>query len=117
MTVVSIGNIADTYSNGKLPKCGIIIQADKEELMGGVAGNLLYREVSIIDTTTAGEISHAESICQQFSEQVGRCSVLQLRLDTEPTRLYSREEVLAFFDELLDGIKPKKGKVKKCQRQ
>lgn len=29
----NIGNIADAYSNGNLPKCGMIISATRDELL------------------------------------------------------------------------------------
>ena len=38
---------------------------------------------------------------------------LCVALEAEPTRTYSHDDVIAIIDELLDGIKPKKGRVKK----
>ena len=105
MTVENIGNIADAYSNGNLPKHGMIISATKEELKN-VAGDLLYQDVVV----AAGSIENiqrakhlADKFYDQFYVQVGRCKDICDRLDSEPTRQYSREEVLEIIDELLDG--------------
>ena len=111
MTVESIGNIADAYSNGKLPKCGMIISATREELMK-VAGELLYQEVAVTAGVSVESIKRAETLSDKFYDQVCRCKEICDRLKVDPTRQYSRDEVLAIIDELLDGVKPKKGKAK-----
>lgn len=117
MTVVNIGNIADAYHNGKLPRCGMIILADKEELMAFDC-KLLYSEVSVIDAKIAKhyvqDCAHADSISSTFEKQVARCAAICDRMAAEPERTYSHDEVLAIIDELLDGVKSRKGRVKKC---
>lgn len=113
MTVESIGNIADAYNNGKLPKCGMIISASREELMK-VAGNVLYKEVVVAADLTLKELELAKYAADNFNKQIYRCGEICDRIDAEQPRQYSRDEVLAIIDELLDGIKPKKGRVKKA---
>lgn len=113
MTVESIGNIADAYSNGKLPKCGMIISATREELMK-VAGELLYREVLVTTGLSVESLKHSRHLTDKFYDQVCRCKEICDRLDINPARKYSRDEVLAIIDELLDGVKPKKSVLKKA---
>ena len=112
MTVESIGNIADAYSNGNLPKHGMIISATKEELKN-VAGDLLYQDV-VVAAGSIENIQRAKHLADKFYDQLCRCKDICDRLDYEPTRQYSREEVLEIIDELLDGIKPKKTRKKKA---
>ena len=116
MTVDSIGDLVGWCQNGKLPRRGIIISASKEELMAFNV-NLLFREVDVIDAAIAkhyvGDCANADSIRSMFDKQVGRCATICARLDAEPTRTYSHDDVIAIIDELLDGIKPKKGRAKK----
>lgn len=115
MTVENIGNIADAYSNGKLPKCGMIISATREELME-ISGNLLYQEVAVTAGRSIESIKRAAELADKFYDkfydQVCRCKEICDQLKVDPTRQYSRDEVLAIIDELLDGVKPKKGKAK-----
>lgn len=111
MEVVNIGNLADTFGNGKLPKCGMIISAGKEELMD-VAGDVLYQSVRVFNVQDAdvGRIKDASFIRNLFDNQISRCGKICNRLESnKPTRKYTLQEVLAIIDELLDGIKPGEG--------
>ena len=112
MTVDSIGDLVGWCQNGKLPRRGIIISASKEELMAFNV-NLLFREVDVIDAATAKHYANTDCICSLFDKQIGRCAAICGRLDAEPTRTYSHDDVIAIIDELLDGIKPKKGRATK----
>ena len=118
MTVESIGNIADAYSNGKLPKCGMIISATREELME-VAGDLLYQEVAVVNASDARDglcVAKRkygdESLQKMFLAQIERCAEICNRIVEQGDKTYTPKEVLAIIDELLDGVKPQKGKVK-----
>ena len=112
MTVDSIGDLVGWCQNGKLPRRGIIISASKEELMAFNV-NLLFREVDVIDATIAKHYANTDCIRSLFDKQIGRCAAICGRLDAEPTRTYSHDDVIAIIDELLDGIKPKKGRAMK----
>ena len=112
MTVDSIGDLVGWCQNGKLPRRGIIISASKEELMAFNV-NLLFREVDVIDATIAKHYANMDCIRSLFDKQIGRCAAICGRLDAEPTRTYSHDDVIAIIDELLDGIKPKKGRATK----
>jgi hypothetical protein len=118
MTVENIGNIADAYSNGKLPKCGMIISATREELME-VAGNLLYQEVAVVNASDARDglcVAKRkygdESLQKIFIAQIERCAEICNRIVKQGDKTYTPKEVLAIIDELLDGVKPEKGKAK-----
>ena len=120
MTVESIGNIADAYSNGKLPKCGMIISATKEELMK-VAGDPLYQEVVVATANNAIGIESAvkdmldrEELHKMFVGQIERCATICNRIVACGDRTYTPKEVLSIIDELLDGVKPMKSVLKKA---
>ena len=114
MTAINIGDIAKAYSNARLPSSGIIIEATREELQG-IAGNILYRDVMVIDAACANAAAcaknarDAEYLSEKFYAQISRCGEICDRLKAEKaSRKYSRDEVYAIIDELLDGIKPEK---------
>ena len=120
MTVENIGNIADAYSNGKLPKHGMIISATKEELMASNC-NLLYREVAVVTTEKAKSVKggvkgapDAENLYKMFLAQIERCAAICNRIVDCGDRTYTPKEVLSIIDELLDGVKPKKSVLKKA---
>lgn len=120
MTVETIGNIADAYSNGKLPKCGMIISATREELME-IAGNLLYQELAVVNASDARDglcVAKRkygdESLQKMFLAQIERCAEICNRIVDQCDKTYTPKEVLAIIDELLDGVKPKKGEAGKC---
>ena len=120
MTVESIGNIADAYSNGKLPKQGMIISATKEELMA-FSCNLLYREVAVMtiektkfDKSVVKGAPDAETLYKMFCGQIERCATICNRIVTCGDRTYTPKEVLSIIDELLDGVKPMKSVLKKA---
>ena len=120
MTVENIGNIADAYSNGKLPKCGMIISASREELMAFNC-NLLYQEIAVVTADNLNGVrSAAESkynndmLAATFLAQVERCATICNRIVKCGDRTYTPKEVLAIIDELLDGIKPMKSVYKKA---
>ena len=116
MTVESIGNIADAYSDGKLPKRGMIISATREELME-IAGDLLYQEVAVVNASDARDslpVAESKNLQKMFNAQIERCAGICNCLEERGDRTYTPKEVLAIIDELLDGIKPKKGRVKKA---
>ena len=118
MTVESIGNIADVYSNGKLPQRGMIISATKEELMT-FSCNLLYREVAVTTTektkfVKSGVKGDAETLYKMFCGQIERCVTICNRIVTCGDRTYTPKEVLSIIDELLDSVKPMKSVLKKA---
>ena len=121
MTVESIGNIADVYSNGKLPQRGMIISATKEELMAFDC-NLLYREVAVMTTektklVKSGVKGDAETLYKMFCGQLERCTTICNRMVTCGDRTYTPKEVLSIIDELLDGVKPMKSVLKKADSE
>ena len=120
MTVESIGNIADAYSNGNLPKTGIIISAGKNEL-AAFDCNLLYREVAVMTTEKTKIVKdgvkgapEAENLYNMFWGQIQRCATICNRIVTCGDRTYTPKEVLSIIDELLDGVKPTKSVLKKA---
>ena len=120
MTVESIGNIADAYSNGKLPKCGMIISATREELME-IADNLLYQKVAVVNASDARDglcVAKRkygdESLQKMFLAQIERCAEICNRIVKCGDRTYTPKEVLAIIDELLNGIEPMKSVYKKA---
>ena len=120
MTVESIGNIADAYSNGKLPKQGMIISATKEELLAFNC-NLLYQEVAVVTTEEMKSVKgavkgapEAKDLYKIFCGQIERCTTICNRIETCGDRTYTPKEVLSIIDELLDGLKPMKSVLKKA---
>ena len=123
MTVESIGNIADVYSNGKLPQRGMIISATKEELMA-FSCNLLYREVAVATTEKTKIVKdgvkgapEAENLHKMFWGQIQRCATICNRIVTCGDRTYTPKEVLSIIDKLLDGVKPMKSVLKKADSE
>lgn len=120
MTVESIGNIADAYSNGNLPKTGIIISAGKNEL-AAFDCNLLYREVAVVtaektksDKGGLKGAPKAETLYKMFCGQLERCTTICNRIVTCGDQTYTPKEVLSIIDWLLGGIKPMKSVFKKA---
>ena len=123
MTVESIGNIADAYSNGKLPQRGMIISATKEELIAFNC-NLLYREVVVVTTEETKSVKggvkgapNAETLYKMFCGQIERCTTICNRMVACGDRIYTPKEVLSIIDELLDGVKPMKSVFKKADAE
>ena len=123
MTVESIGNIADAYSNGNLPKTGIIISAGKNEL-AAFDCNLLYREVAVVTAEKTkivkGDVKgapNAETLYKMFCGQIERCATICNRIVACGDRIYTPKEVLSIIDELLDGVKPMKSVLKKADSE
>ena len=123
MTVECIGNIADAYSNGKLPQRGMIMSATKEELMAFNC-NLLYREVAVVTTEKMKSVKgavkgtpEAEDLYKMFCGQLDRCATICNRIVTCGDRIYTPKEVLSIIDELLDGVKPMKSVLKKADSE
>lgn len=110
MILVNIGNIAAAYSNGRLPQCGMIIEATREELCA-IEGDMLYGQVTV---KPIGSVAarRPESPLDPFLKQIERCREITERLNANGgRRKYTREEVFAIIDELLDGVKPEEGEV------
>lgn len=105
MTVIGIGDM-EMENSEKF--CGIIIKATRRELQE-VAGDVLYREVAVLDKSAVENANIANMLTSLFTAQVDREVEIKNRLNADGPRMYSREDVLAIMGELLDGIKPKEG--------
>lgn len=53
-----------------------------------------------------------ESLQKMFLAQIERCAEICNRIVEQGDKTYTPKEVLAIIDELLDGIRPKKGEAK-----
>ena len=108
MTVIGIGDMKVENSE---KFCGIIIEATRKELQE-VAGDILYREVAVLDKSAAEDANIANNLTDLFVAQIDREVEIKARLHDDVPRMYTREDVLAIMGELLDGVKPKKGSAK-----
>ena len=104
MTVIDIGDI-QTADGAKFP--GMVIEASREELQE-VAGNILYKEVSVRPVTPT-----KSDLWGEMLEGLVRrlCEVDQRVRAAKASRKYSRAEVLAMLDEI-DPEGEKKGGAK-----
>lgn len=98
MTVIAVGDL-QMMDGAKFP--GIVIQASREELQA-VAGNVLYKEVEV---TPCGERTDDDGFLDKYMNgMVSRlCEVDQRVREAKASRKYTRDEVLALFDEIDPG--------------
>ena len=105
MTVIGVGDLM-MADGAQFP--GMIIKAAREELRE-IAGSVLYREVRVSplqDGSRGDELTYQEVFGKEFGAFVERFIVVDGRVRAEKkTRKYSRDEVLAMFDEIDPGYK------------
>ena len=101
MTVIGVGDMK--LGDGK-KFCGIVIEGTRKELQE-IAGDVLYREVMVMNRAIANEALSRTGLKDLFKAQLNAEREIKKRLEAAVPRKYSRVEVLEIMDELLDGIR------------
>lgn len=108
MRAIEIGDIL-TRNGERL--CGLLVEASRDELQA-VAGNILYKAVEVLPVESETDM-YRGFWGEKMSQMVDALVAVDRRVrDAQPSKRYTRDEVLEMLDEIDPDQNAKGGKTK-----